>query len=145
MIIPPLPQRINPTLNAIYGPTRHIHSMRQIPGSRLCLLAITGAGRPLVVVGRHAVYSAAVPAALYDELAQTNSPFAKALKSAQRKAIEDLWQRVQARIRTLQGEAYLGDVQANGLHRSSVVGVTPLLPPPHGISSRASICTIALH
>jgi len=53
-------------------------------------------GVPLIVVGRHAVYAAAVPAALYDELARTNSPFAKELKASQRRAIDELWHRVQA-------------------------------------------------
>ena len=63
-------------------------------------------GVPLVVVGRHAVYSAAVPASLYDELAQTNSPMAKELQSSQRLAIDQLWQRVQAP----QGSSARGDM-----------------------------------
>lgn len=63
-------------------------------------------GVPLVIVGRHAVYSAAVPASLYDELAQTNSPIAKELQSAQRHAIDELWQRVQAP----QGSSERGDM-----------------------------------
>ncbi len=55
-------------------------------------------GVPLVVVGRHAVYKAAVSAALYDELARTNFGAAKRLKPSQRRSIEELWQRVQAPV-----------------------------------------------
>ena len=84
-------------------------------------------GVPLVVVGRHAVYSAAVPAALYDELAQTNSPFAKALKSAQRKAIEDLWQRVQAPDKDPAREGLPGRCTSKWFAQVFCGGVTPPL------------------
>lgn len=48
---------------------------------------------PITVVSRHAAAAAKVPRSIYDEMAATGHPVGLRLLAAQKKAIEELWQR----------------------------------------------------
>jgi len=73
----------------------HPHNQSDLPAAEYAYLRLQQLGVPLIIVSRHAVYQAAVPAYFFDLLAETRRSVAVRVRDEAKRSIEHLWFRVQ--------------------------------------------------
>ena len=73
----------------------HTHNQSDLAAAEYVYRRLQELGVPLIVVSRHAVYQAAVPAHFFDLLAETRSSVAVRVRNQARSSIEQLWRTVQ--------------------------------------------------